>query len=244
MPMAASATAPVPTASTPSRSKNRTRPGIDEATAGTDRAVDADNTREDEQGGNGQRIRRRESGTRVRAQRGARLAEGVILAVMSAESPVLSAPPCPSFPPIDPGKVRHRLRLSTALPMRSSWRQPVCTDPAGCRCDRRGGRGTATATIAGELRSRSPIGTASARITHGGGGSLGLIQQLFLTYVDPGDVTPWRCSRYRRHDADGRATRFGAACRRCLRSRCRRDAVTERTKLVLIATPNNRPGLR
>lgn len=79
-----------------------------------------------------------------------------------------------------------------------------------------------------------------------GCGSVGLIQQLFLTYVDPGDevVTPWRSFEVYPIDTmlmgaemvpvplvDGAFDLDGVAA-----------AVTERTKLVLIATPNNPTG--
>ena len=77
----------------------------DEAAAGTDhRAVDADNARKDEQGGDGQRIHGPESGTCVRAGRGARSLEGVILAVMSAESPGDVRPAVSQLPAYRPGK--------------------------------------------------------------------------------------------------------------------------------------------
>ncbi len=89
------------------------------------------------------------------------------------------------------------------------------------------------------------IGVGDDQITVGCG-SVGLIQQLFLTYVDPGDevVTPWRSFEVYPIDTmlmgaelvsvplvDGRFDLGAVAA-----------AVTERTKLVLIATPNNPTG--
>ena len=79
-----------------------------------------------------------------------------------------------------------------------------------------------------------------------GCGSVGLLQQLFLTYVDPGDevVFPWRSFEvYPVYAAltggiavmpplAGDRFDLGAVA----------DAVTERTKLVLLATPNNPTG--
>lgn len=79
-----------------------------------------------------------------------------------------------------------------------------------------------------------------------GCGSVGLIQQLFLTYVDPGDevVSPWRSFEVYPIDTmlmgatlvpvplvDGAFDLDAVAA-----------AVTPRTKLVLIATPNNPTG--
>ena len=100
---------------------------------------------------------------------------------------------------------------------------------------------------AGELRSAIAewLGVGDDHVTVGCG-SVGLIQQLFLTYVDPGDevVTPWRSFEVYPIDtmlmgaqlvsvplADGAFDLDAVA-----------DAVTERTKLVLIATPNNPTG--
>ncbi len=100
---------------------------------------------------------------------------------------------------------------------------------------------------AGELRSAIADwhGVRDDHITVGCG-SVGLIQQLFLTYVDPGDevVTPWRSFEVYPIDTmlmgaqlvsvplvDGAFDLDAVA-----------DAVTERTKLVLIATPNNPTG--
>ncbi|MEO0494139.1 MAG: histidinol-phosphate transaminase [Actinomycetota bacterium] len=88
-------------------------------------------------------------------------------------------------------------------------------------------------------------GVATDQVTVGCG-SVGLIQQLFLTYVDPGDevVTPWRSFEVYPIDTmlmgadlvgvplvDGAFDLDAVA-----------DAVTERTKLVLVATPNNPTG--
>ncbi|HSB84677.1 MAG TPA: histidinol-phosphate transaminase [Ilumatobacteraceae bacterium] len=80
-----------------------------------------------------------------------------------------------------------------------------------------------------------------------GAGSVGLLQQLFLTYVDPGDevVYPWRSFEvypvYTQLMAgtaittpltEAHAFDVGAVA----------AAVTDRTKLVLLATPNNPTG--
>lgn len=79
-----------------------------------------------------------------------------------------------------------------------------------------------------------------------GCGSVGLIQQLFLTFVDPGDevLSPWRSFEVYPIDtmlmgaslvtvplADGAFDLDAVAA-----------AVTDRTKLVLLATPNNPTG--
>ena len=89
------------------------------------------------------------------------------------------------------------------------------------------------------------IGVGDDQVTVGCG-SVGLIQQLFLTYVDPGDevVTPWRSFEVYPIDTmlmgaelvsvpltDGRFDLEAVAA-----------AVTARTKLVLLATPNNPTG--
>lgn len=89
------------------------------------------------------------------------------------------------------------------------------------------------------------LGVGDDQVTVGCG-SVGLIQQLFLTFVDPGDevVTPWRSFEVYPIDtmlmdatlvsvplAGGRFDLEAVAA-----------AVTERTKLVLLATPNNPTG--
>ncbi|MEP7203590.1 MAG: histidinol-phosphate transaminase [Ilumatobacteraceae bacterium] len=80
-----------------------------------------------------------------------------------------------------------------------------------------------------------------------GAGSVGLLQQLFLTYVDPGDevVYPWRSFEvypvYTQLMAGvGKTTPLNADHAFDLQSVA--AAVTDRTKLVLLATPNNPTG--
>src|SRR6478736_6019258 len=80
-----------------------------------------------------------------------------------------------------------------------------------------------------------------------GAGSVGLLQQLFLTYVDPGDevVYPWRSFEVYPVYTQLMA---GAAMTTPLTTAHAFDldavaaAVTDRTKLVLLATPNNPTG--
>ena len=225
----------------------------DEATAGTDhRSVDADNAREDEQGGNGQRIHGPESGTRVRTQRSARSSEGVILAVMSAESPGVVRPAVSQLPAYRPGKgaaqaeAEHGITDAIKLASNENPYAPIpqvvdAIAAAAVEVNRYSDH------RAGELRSAIADwhGVSDDNITVGCG-SVGLIQQLFLTYVDPGDdvVTPWRSFEVYPIDTmlmgaqlvsvplvDGAFDLDAVA-----------DAVTERTKLVLIATPNNPTG--
>ena len=80
-----------------------------------------------------------------------------------------------------------------------------------------------------------------------GAGSVGLLQQLFLTYVDPGDVVvyPWRSFEVYPVYTQLMA---GVAVTAPLNSEHAFDlaavaaSVTNRTKLVLLATPNNPTG--
>jgi histidinol-phosphate aminotransferase len=80
-----------------------------------------------------------------------------------------------------------------------------------------------------------------------GSGSVGLLQQLFLTYVDPGDevVYPWRSFEVYPVYTQLMA---GTAVTTPLNSEHAFDlaavaaAITDRTKLVLLATPNNPTG--
>ena len=80
-----------------------------------------------------------------------------------------------------------------------------------------------------------------------GAGSVGLLQQLFLTYVDPGDevVYPWRSFEVYPVYTQLMA---GVAVTTPLNTDHAFDlaavaaAITERTKLVLLATPNNPTG--
>lgn len=80
-----------------------------------------------------------------------------------------------------------------------------------------------------------------------GSGSVGLLQQLFLTYVDPGDevVYPWRSFEvypvYTRLMA-GTAVTTALTENHAFDLDAVADAVTDRTKLVLLATPNNPTG--
>jgi histidinol-phosphate aminotransferase len=100
---------------------------------------------------------------------------------------------------------------------------------------------------ASALRARIAtwIGAEPSQVTVGCG-SVGLLQQLVLTYVDPGDevVYPWRSFEvypvYTQLVA-------GRAVTTELRSAtfdldAVRDAVTDKTKLVLLANPNNPTG--
>jgi histidinol-phosphate aminotransferase len=80
-----------------------------------------------------------------------------------------------------------------------------------------------------------------------GSGSVGLLQQLFLTYVDPGDevVYPWRSFEvypvYTQLMA-GTAITTPLNAAHAFDLDAVAAAVTERTKLVLLATPNNPTG--
>jgi len=80
-----------------------------------------------------------------------------------------------------------------------------------------------------------------------GAGSVGLLQQLFLTYVDPGDdvVYPWRSFEvypvYTQLMA-GTAVTTPLTAAHAFDLDAVADAVTDRTKLVLLATPNNPTG--
>ena len=80
-----------------------------------------------------------------------------------------------------------------------------------------------------------------------GAGSVGLLQQLFLTYVDPGDevVYPWRSFEvypvYTQLMA-GIAVTTPLTAAHAFDLAAIAAAITERTKLVLLATPNNPTG--
>jgi histidinol-phosphate aminotransferase len=80
-----------------------------------------------------------------------------------------------------------------------------------------------------------------------GSGSVGLLQQLFLTYVDPGDevVYPWRSFEvypvYTQLMA-GTAVTTPLTAAHAFDLDAVATAVTDRTKLVLLATPNNPTG--
>ncbi|MDP9463815.1 MAG: histidinol-phosphate transaminase [Actinomycetota bacterium] len=80
-----------------------------------------------------------------------------------------------------------------------------------------------------------------------GAGSVGLLQQLFLTYVDPGDevVYPWRSFEvypvYTQLMA-GTAVTTPLNADQAFDLEAVAAAITDRTKLVLLATPNNPTG--
>lgn len=80
-----------------------------------------------------------------------------------------------------------------------------------------------------------------------GNGTVGLLQQLWLSYVDPGDevVYPWRSFEvypvYTQEMA-GRAVTVQLAADLGFDIDGLVDAVTDRTKLVVLATPNNPIG--
>ncbi|MEP7045441.1 MAG: histidinol-phosphate transaminase [Ilumatobacteraceae bacterium] len=80
-----------------------------------------------------------------------------------------------------------------------------------------------------------------------GSGSVGLLQQLFLSYVDPGDevVYPWRSFEvypvYTQLMA-GTAVTTSLTSDHAFDLDAVAAAVTDRTKLVLLATPNNPTG--
>ncbi|HEY7628965.1 MAG TPA: histidinol-phosphate transaminase [Ilumatobacteraceae bacterium] len=80
-----------------------------------------------------------------------------------------------------------------------------------------------------------------------GAGSVGLLQQLFLTYVDPGDdvVYPWRSFEvYPVYTQlmNGKAITTPLTESHAFDLAAVAAAVTPRTKLVLLATPNNPTG--
>ena len=80
-----------------------------------------------------------------------------------------------------------------------------------------------------------------------GAGSVGLLQQLFLTYVDPGDevLYPWRSFEvypvYTRLMAGVEVT-TPLTGDHAFDLDALAEAVTPRTKMVLLATPNNPTG--
>lgn len=90
------------------------------------------------------------------------------------------------------------------------------------------------------------LGVAVEQITVGNG-SVGLLQQLCFSYVDPGDevVFPWRSFEVYpvfTHLMAGTAVRVPLGPGAAFDVDAIGDAVTERTKLVLLATPNNPTG--
>ncbi|MEZ5216403.1 MAG: histidinol-phosphate transaminase [Ilumatobacteraceae bacterium] len=90
------------------------------------------------------------------------------------------------------------------------------------------------------------LGVDVASVTVGAG-SVGLLQQLFLTYVDPGDevVYPWRSFEvypvYTQLMA-GRAITTPLTAELAFDLEALAEAITPETKLVLLATPNNPTG--
>jgi histidinol-phosphate aminotransferase len=99
-----------------------------------------------------------------------------------------------------------------------------------------------------ELRARlgTWLGVAPEMVTVGAG-SVGLLQQLFLTYVDPGDevVYPWRSFEvYPVYTQlmSGRAITTSLTQGHAFDLQAVADAVTPQTKLVVLATPNNPTG--
>jgi len=95
-------------------------------------------------------------------------------------------------------------------------------------------------------RLSSWLGVAVEQVTVGAG-SVGLLQQVFLTYVDPGDevVYPWRSFEvYPVYTQlmNGLPVTTQLTADHAFDLEAVADAVTERTKLVLLATPNNPTG--
>lgn len=90
------------------------------------------------------------------------------------------------------------------------------------------------------------LGLAVGQVTVGAG-SVGLLQQLFLSYVDPGDevVFPWRSFEvYPVYTQlmDGVEVHTPLTAEHRFDLAAVAAAVTERTSLVLLATPNNPTG--
>ncbi len=102
-------------------------------------------------------------------------------------------------------------------------------------------RATALRTRIGEW-----IGVDPERVTVGAG-SVGLLQQLFLTYVDPGDevVYPWRSFEvypvYTRL-MGGRETTTPLTAGQSFDLDALADAISPTTRMVVLATPNNPTG--
>lgn len=95
-------------------------------------------------------------------------------------------------------------------------------------------------------RIGSWLGVDAARVTVGAG-SVGLLQQLFLTFVDPGDevVYPWRSFEvypvYTRLMA-GREVTTPLTADHAFDLDALAAAITPTTRMVLLATPNNPTG--
>ena len=91
------------------------------------------------------------------------------------------------------------------------------------------------------------LGVAAGQVTVGNG-TVGLLQQLWLSYVDPGDevVYPWRSFEvYPVYTQEMAGTAVTVPLRDDLGFDLDAvvDAVTDRTKLVVLATPNNPTGV-
>ncbi len=91
------------------------------------------------------------------------------------------------------------------------------------------------------------IGVAPEQVTVGNG-STGILQQLFFSYVDPGDevVFPWRSFEVYpvfTRLMDGQPVQVPLAPDLGVDIAAVADAVTERTKLIFLATPNNPTGV-
>lgn len=99
-----------------------------------------------------------------------------------------------------------------------------------------------------EVRARiaSWLGVDAIAVTVGCG-SVGLLQQVYLTYVDPGDevVYPWPSFEVYpifTRLMGGTAVTVALDERYAMDLDAVADAVTERTKLIMLATPNNPTG--
>ena len=180
------------------------------------------------------------------------LSDAAILARMSSTSPGVVRPAVSQLPAYRPGKGAAQAEaehgITDAIKLASN-ENPYAPIPAVLEAITEAAAGVNRYSDhrAVELREAIAewIDVDPAQVTVGCG-SVGLIQQLFLTYVDPGDevVTPWRSFEVYPIDTmlmgaemvpvplvDGAFDLDGVAA-----------AVTERTKLVLIATPNNPTG--
>ena len=91
------------------------------------------------------------------------------------------------------------------------------------------------------------LGVDSAQVTVGSGSS-GILQQLFFSYVDPGDevVFPWRSFEVYpvfTRLMNGTPVQVPLAADLGVDISALVDAISERTKLVFLATPNNPTGV-
>lgn len=97
------------------------------------------------------------------------------------------------------------------------------------------------------LALAAQLGVDVGQITVGAG-SAGILQQLFLSYVDPGDevVFPWRSFEVYpvfTHLMAGEAVQVPLGTDFGVDIAALADAISERTKLVMLATPNNPTGV-